>query len=141
MAHGTARCRNHRLPAPAGQLLIASFPARHRLFPLRVLRGKWLGAASAAAPGGPSGLVGKNHAGYNSRAMEAVSLKPLWKRIWQAPVATLLPRLIVIGAQKAGTTALTKYLAQHPRFLPSRVKEISYFGCPPCYSKGPRWYA
>jgi hypothetical protein len=64
-------------------------------------------------------------------------------RIWPAPAsaATVLPRLVVIGAQKAGTTALTKYLAQHPQFLPPRVKEVNYFGCPPRYSNGPRWYA
>src|SRR5262249_8320779 len=70
----------------------------------------------------------------------AMLRKLLWKCTWPAPAA-LLPRLIVIGAQKAGTTALASYLAQHPQFLPSRVKEVNYFGCQPRYSNGPRWYA
>jgi len=94
----------------------------------------------AAALGDEVALSG-NLARGTTRAMEALSLKPVWKRLWQAPVARLLPRLIVIGAQKGGTTALAKYLAQHSGFLASREKEVSYFGCPPCYSKGPRWYA
>lgn len=37
------------------------------------------------------------------------------------------PSFLVIGAQKAGTTALYYYLAQHPRIVPSRDKEIGFF--------------
>ena len=34
---------------------------------------------------------------------------------------------MIIGAQKAGTTALYYYLAEHPRIVPSREKEIGFF--------------
>jgi len=38
-----------------------------------------------------------------------------------------LPNLIVIGAAKAGTTALYWYLAEHPAVFMSPVKETNYF--------------
>lgn len=38
-----------------------------------------------------------------------------------------LPNFIVIGAAKAGTTALYWYLAEHPSVFMSRVKETNYF--------------
>lgn len=37
------------------------------------------------------------------------------------------PRLLIIGAQKAGTTALFYYLADHPDIIPAREKEIGFF--------------
>jgi Sulfotransferase family len=39
----------------------------------------------------------------------------------------MLPNFIVIGAAKAGTTALYWYLADHPEVFMSRVKETNYF--------------
>jgi hypothetical protein len=39
----------------------------------------------------------------------------------------MLPTFIVIGAAKAGTTALYWYLAEHPAVFMSRVKETNYF--------------
>jgi Sulfotransferase family len=39
----------------------------------------------------------------------------------------MLPNFIVIGAAKAGTTALYWYLAEHPDVFMSRVKETNYF--------------
>lgn len=36
------------------------------------------------------------------------------------------PDLLLIGAQKAGTTSLYRYLGQHPRVLMSRVKEPGF---------------
>lgn len=41
-----------------------------------------------------------------------------------------LPNLLVIGAQKAGTTWLHKRLAEHPAILMSRKKEVNLFGDP-----------
>jgi Sulfotransferase family len=38
-----------------------------------------------------------------------------------------LPDFIVVGAAKAGTTALHWYLADHPQVFMSRVKETNYF--------------
>ena len=40
----------------------------------------------------------------------------------------MLPNFIVIGAAKAGTTALYWYLAEHPAVFMSRVKETNFFG-------------
>lgn len=37
------------------------------------------------------------------------------------------PTFLIIGAQKAGTTALYYYLAEHPNIVPSREKEIGFF--------------
>lgn len=39
----------------------------------------------------------------------------------------MLPNFIVIGAAKAGTTALYWYLAEHPAVFMSEVKETNYF--------------
>lgn len=39
---------------------------------------------------------------------------------------------IILGAMKAGTTSLFKYLAQHPQIAPCNEKEPSYF----CYKNG-----
>jgi Sulfotransferase family len=39
----------------------------------------------------------------------------------------MLPNLLVIGAAKAGTTALQHYLAQHPDIFMSPVKEPNFF--------------
>jgi hypothetical protein len=56
-----------------------------------------------------------------------------------------LPDVIIIGAQKAGTTSLFDYLGQHPQLLPSMTKEVHFFdgGLDPAidtYHKGTRWY-
>jgi hypothetical protein len=37
------------------------------------------------------------------------------------------PRFLIIGAQKAGTTALFYYLAEHPNIVPSTEKEVGLF--------------
>ena len=37
------------------------------------------------------------------------------------------PRFLIIGAQKAGTTALFYYLAEHPNIVPSTEKEVGFF--------------
>jgi hypothetical protein len=37
------------------------------------------------------------------------------------------PNFLVIGAAKAGTTALHVYLRQHPQVCMSRFKEANYF--------------
>jgi hypothetical protein len=47
-----------------------------------------------------------------------------------APGPGRLPNLLVIGAQKAGTTWLHKRLSEHPAILMSRKKELNFFGDP-----------
>jgi hypothetical protein len=50
----------------------------------------------------------------------------------------MLPSFLVIGAPKAGTSSLHRYLGQHPDIFMSRVKEPTYFGlddgCVPTFS-------
>ncbi|NUR06260.1 MAG: sulfotransferase [Nocardioidaceae bacterium] len=58
----------------------------------------------------------------------------------QAPRGGRLPDFLLVGAPKAGTTALHAALAQHPELFLSRVKEPKYYLCgdspPPAY-RGP----
>lgn len=50
----------------------------------------------------------------------------------------MLPELLIIGAQKAGTTSLYEYLTAHRQVLPGTVKEVRYFNAH--YRRGPVWY-
>ncbi|HYF40703.1 MAG TPA: sulfotransferase domain-containing protein, partial [Gemmatimonadales bacterium] len=49
-----------------------------------------------------------------------------------------LPSVLLIGAQKAGTTSLFNYMAEHPAVLPPSNKEIHYFDLNP--TRGLTWY-
>jgi hypothetical protein len=49
-----------------------------------------------------------------------------------------LPDFLIIGAQKAGTTALYAYLRQHPGITGPSWKEVSYFDRH--YERGEAWY-
>jgi hypothetical protein len=51
-----------------------------------------------------------------------------------------LPNLLIIGAAKAGTTALYDYLAQHPQVFLSRGKEPMFFSREEKYARGLDWY-
>lgn len=48
--------------------------------------------------------------------------------LWRLATARLrtLPDLVILGAQRAGTTSLYQYLADHPLFVPPITKEIHY---------------
>jgi Sulfotransferase domain len=52
-----------------------------------------------------------------------------------------LPNLIVIGAQKCGTTSLHYYLDRHPEIAMSRAKELNFFVASGSWTKGVDWYA
>jgi hypothetical protein len=52
--------------------------------------------------------------------------------------ARALPDLIIIGAQKSGTTSLYTYLASHPAIARAVTKEVHYFDVN--YHKGLSWY-
>ena len=53
----------------------------------------------------------------------------------------MLPKLILIGAMKSGTTSLFEYLKTHPEFVPpSRRKEPNFFSINSIYNMGPEWY-
>ncbi|MGB3868926.1 MAG: sulfotransferase domain-containing protein [Flavobacteriales bacterium] len=48
----------------------------------------------------------------------------------------LRPTLLILGAQKAGTSALFDMLAAHPQVLPSVRKELDHFSTEAAYAKG-----
>ena len=50
------------------------------------------------------------------------------------------PDFIIIGAQKAGTTALYRYLSLHPGIIATKEKEHRFFNCEKNYVKGPGFY-
>ncbi|MCA9003277.1 MAG: sulfotransferase, partial [Planctomycetes bacterium] len=52
----------------------------------------------------------------------------------------LRPSVFIIGAQKAGTSALFSMLAAHPRILAPSVKEPHFFNSDKAYAKGMRVY-
>jgi len=57
---------------------------------------------------------------------------------WPDP-KRLKPRVLVIGAQKSGTTSVFKYLKPHPAFKPPTQKELDYFTLH--HNQGNDWYA
>lgn len=50
-----------------------------------------------------------------------------------------LPTFLIIGAPRAGTTALHHWLGQHPGVCMSRPKETQFFSLH--FDRGPEWYA
>jgi hypothetical protein len=52
-----------------------------------------------------------------------------------------LPTFVVIGAMKAGTTSLWRYLDDHPDIFMASEKELDYFVAEKTWRKGPAWYA
>jgi hypothetical protein len=57
-----------------------------------------------------------------------------------AKVAGALPNLIVIGAQKAGTSGLHYYLGLHPEISISDPKELNFFIAERNWPRGVDWY-
>jgi hypothetical protein len=53
----------------------------------------------------------------------------------------MLPNLLVIGAQKCGTTSLHYYLGLHPQIVMSKEKELEFFIDRKNWAKGLEWYA
>jgi hypothetical protein len=51
------------------------------------------------------------------------------------------PDFIIIGAMKAGTTALWAHLSEHPAVFMSAMKETNYFTAEKNWSRGADWYA
>jgi hypothetical protein len=51
------------------------------------------------------------------------------------------PSFLVIGGVKCGTTALHRYLCDHPKIVPAWDKEIHFFDQNVSYiERGPNWY-
>jgi len=57
------------------------------------------------------------------------------------PIFKSRPDFLIVGAQKAGTTALYRYLEQHHQLLQNKSwKEVHYFDDVKNYQKGIVWY-
>lgn len=50
------------------------------------------------------------------------------------------PGFLILGAQKSGTTALSRYLCQHPSIKGSSKKEINFFSQEITFARGLAWY-
>ena len=53
----------------------------------------------------------------------------------------MLPNLLIIGAQKCGTTSLHAYLDLHPDVHMAAEKELDFFIADRAWRNGPGWYA
>jgi hypothetical protein len=97
----------------------------------------WQTLPSAA----PSYLREKPHRTLRAVAATYVRTMPLRLRLLlRAGLERgALPNALVIGAAKAGTTSVYRWLCQHPGICASYVKEILYFN--DYHKKGSRWYA
>lgn len=62
------------------------------------------------------------------------------KFLEQALFDSMEPSFLIIGAQKAGTSALFKYLSEHPEIVPAKEKELNFFQCDRRYLKGTSEY-
>lgn len=58
----------------------------------------------------------------------------------QTPLKEFSQYVFIVGAQKAGTTALHAYLAEHPMVVPGFDKEVGFFHKDAFYEKGDRNY-
>lgn len=65
---------------------------------------------------------------------------PAVRQVWNGLSSPLRrsPTFIIIGAQRAGTTSLYRYLTAHPLVLPAAWKEVHYFDR--SYQRGAAWY-
>ena len=55
-------------------------------------------------------------------------------------MTSVLPNFLVIGAMKAGTTSLYRYLCQHPQVLMPQTKELDFFVEEEKWKLGRGWY-
>ena len=72
---------------------------------------------------------------------DAFEERPAVPKMRAADDARPTPNLFVVGAPKAGTTALASYLASHPEVFVAD-KELSYFGSDLVFRSrtGKRWW-
>lgn len=70
----------------------------------------------------------------------ATGVKRFVKRVAEPFRQHLRPSFLIVGAQKAGTSALFEMLAQHPMLLAPEVKELDFFSREENYGKGLSFY-
>lgn len=98
-----------------------------------------LSSSTPGASDSRNGLASPFRGRVRSRGRELLRSLFLFPRL---PAGHLrlcaLPSFVVIGAQKAGTTSLFRYLAGHPAVIPPRLKEIHFFDLH--WARGLPWY-
>lgn len=52
----------------------------------------------------------------------------------------LKQHLLIVGAQKSGTSSLHNYLSQHPQIISAKNKELRFFTVSDIFDKGYDWY-
>jgi hypothetical protein len=70
--------------------------------------------------------------------VRAVARNAVWAWGTATAAARPLPDFLILGAQKAGTTALYAYLRWHPQIMGPSWKEVSFFDRH--WRRGERWY-
>ena len=70
--------------------------------------------------------------------MRAVARNAIWAFGKATARLRPLPDFLIVGAQKAGTTALYSYLRRHPHVTGPAWKEVSYFDRH--FARGEAWY-
>ncbi|HEY3391543.1 MAG TPA: sulfotransferase, partial [Lacipirellulaceae bacterium] len=68
------------------------------------------------------------------------TVKTLLPTVWRRATQEFrqLPGVVIVGAQKAGTTQLHAYLVKHPRLFGAWKKEVDYFSKHP--DRSIKWY-
>lgn len=69
-----------------------------------------------------------------------MNLPQAFRRLTGSPPARMKPRFIIIGAQKAGTSALFNMFIQHPQLARPSRKEVHFFNKDEAYAKGMAHY-
>jgi hypothetical protein len=69
-----------------------------------------------------------------------VNNQPSLRTPISATAKATLPNLLIIGAAKAGTTSLHRYLSQHPQIFMSTRKELAFFDPRLRWQLGVDWY-
>jgi hypothetical protein len=78
--------------------------------------------------------------GCNAAVLLMPVLLPKGVAISGAPSGRL-PKFLIIGAMKSGTTTLDSYLRRHPLVFMCTPKEPGYFSRDEIFSRGVQWYA
>ncbi len=66
-------------------------------------------------------------------------LKPEFvETAWDSEKKGEVPKFIIIGSMRCGTTSLYEYLTYHPQFVPAIKKEVKFFNFN--YESGKEWY-
>lgn len=74
-----------------------------------------------------------------------MNIRNIYESTWQfiqsqLPASKIPQHVFVVGAQKAGTTALHSYLVKHPMIFRGADKELAFFNRDAVYKKGNRYY-